>query len=48
MYLRLRDKGVIEFDGDLDAVLRAMDETDNATNPTGEPWLKNIRLGPAG
>lgn len=48
VYRRLRDKGVIEFDGDLDAVLKAMDDTDNATNPTGEPWLKNIRLGPAG
>lgn len=47
VYKSLRDSGRLDFEGDLDAVLAAMDDTDNATNPSGEPWLRNIRLGPA-
>jgi hypothetical protein len=48
VYRSLQRDGQLEFDGDLDAIMDAMDETGNATNPTGEPWIRNIRLGPAG
>jgi predicted GNAT family acetyltransferase len=46
VYEKLRDKGMLDFDGDLDAAKQAMDETGNATSPDGQPWIRNIRPGP--
>lgn len=48
VYRAMRDKGIIEFDGDLDAAWNALDEFDKADNPSGKSWFTNIRLGPAG
>jgi hypothetical protein len=43
------DKGIFEGDLDRAAIEAAMESGGGvARNPSGEPWIRNIRLGPAG
>jgi GNAT superfamily N-acetyltransferase len=46
----LINKGIVDADGDLAVIERAIEENGGVTKPRpdGKPWLTNIRLGPAG